>query len=176
MRVTHKGSFDFTDAELAGPAGCRSGLTAQTTTGTGRPSPPKPGSRVSAAVPSPPDTGAICVGYARAHRPATRRPLAGLPRDDGRMRRVLIANPAASRVTEARLAAVAEALAPVDVLRTERLGHGVDLAREAGAAELFVLGGDGSFNEALNGCADGAVLGFLPAGGTNVLPRALGLP
>jgi diacylglycerol kinase family enzyme len=92
------------------------------------------------------------------------------------MRRVLIANPGASRVTEARLAAVADALAPVDVLRTERSGHAVELAREAGTAELFVLGGDGTFNEALNGCADGAVLGFVPAGGTNVLPRALGVP
>jgi diacylglycerol kinase family enzyme len=92
------------------------------------------------------------------------------------MRRVLIANPWASRVTEERLAAVAEALAPVEVLRTERSGHGVELAREAGAAALFVLGGDGTFNEALNGCVDGAVLGFVPGGGTNVLPRALGIP
>ena len=92
------------------------------------------------------------------------------------MRRVLIANPEASRVTAPRLAAVAEALAPVEVLRTERPGHGVDLAREAGAVELFVFGGDGTFNEALNGCVDGAVLGFLPGGGTNVLPLALGIP
>jgi diacylglycerol kinase family enzyme len=92
------------------------------------------------------------------------------------MRRVLIANPRASRVTEERLAAVAEVLAPVEVLRTERPGHGVELAREAGAAALFVLGGDGTFNEAVNGCVDGAVLGFVSGGGTNVLPRALGIP
>ena len=92
------------------------------------------------------------------------------------MRRVLIANPGASRVTEARLAAVVELLAPVEVWRTERAGHGVDLAREAGAATIFVLGGDGTFNEVLNGCDAGATLGFVPAGGTNVLPRALGLP
>ena len=62
-------------------------------------------------------------------------------RDDARMRRVLIANPGASRVTEARLAAVADALAPVEVLRTERSGHAVELARDVGAATLFVLGG-----------------------------------
>jgi diacylglycerol kinase family enzyme len=92
------------------------------------------------------------------------------------MRRVLIANPGASRVDEALLAAVAGVLAPDEVLRTERAGHAVDLARAAGAAELFVLGGDGTFNEALNGCVDGAVLGFVPGGGTNVLPRAFGVP
>jgi diacylglycerol kinase family enzyme len=92
------------------------------------------------------------------------------------MRRVLIANPGASRVTEARLAAVQRLLAPVEVRRTERPGHAVELAREAGAATLFVLGGDGTFNEVLNGCDAGATLGFIPAGGTNVLTRALGLP
>jgi diacylglycerol kinase family enzyme len=92
------------------------------------------------------------------------------------MRRVLIANPGASRVTEARLAAVQRLLAPVEVRRTERPGHAVELAREAGAATVFVLGGDGTFNEVLNGCDAGATLGFVSAGGTNVLPRALGLP
>src|SRR5437588_691134 len=39
-----------------------------------------------------------------------------------------------------------------------------------------VFSGDGGFNEALNG-ADGEVpLGFIPGGGTSVLPRTLGLP
>ena len=38
------------------------------------------------------------------------------------------------------------------------------------------MGGDGTANEVLNG-ADGAVpVGVLPAGGTSVLPRALGMP
>jgi diacylglycerol kinase family enzyme len=92
------------------------------------------------------------------------------------LRRVLIANPGASRVTEARLAAVEQVLAPVELWRTERSGHAVDLAREAGAATVFALGGDGTFNEVLNGCDPGATLGFVPAGGTNVLTRALGLP
>ena len=41
---------------------------------------------------------------------------------------------------------------------------------------IVVFSGDGTYNEALNG-ADGAVpFGFLPGGGTSVLPRALGLP
>jgi diacylglycerol kinase family enzyme len=92
------------------------------------------------------------------------------------VRRVLIVNPRASRVNEARLAAVERVLAPVEVLRTERAGHAVDLAREAGAATVFVLGGDGTFNEVLNGVDPAAALAFLPGGGTNVLTRALGLP
>ncbi len=41
---------------------------------------------------------------------------------------------------------------------------------------VLVFSGDGTYNEAMNG-ADGAVpFGFLPGGGTSVLPRALGLP
>ena len=89
------------------------------------------------------------------------------------MRRVLIVNPRASRVTEARLAAVERALAPVRVLKTERPGDAVELAREAGAATIYALGGDGTFNEVLNGAHPDAVLGVLAGGGTNVLARAL---
>jgi diacylglycerol kinase family enzyme len=88
--------------------------------------------------------------------------------------RALIANPTASRVTEARLAAVARELGVEDVLRTERPGHAVELARQVGPVTVFVLGGDGTFNEVLNGAHPAATLGFLPGGGTNVLPRALG--
>ena len=39
-----------------------------------------------------------------------------------------------------------------------------------------MLGGDGTYNEVLNGVAVDVPLGFLPGGGTSVLPRALGLP
>ena len=39
-----------------------------------------------------------------------------------------------------------------------------------------MLGGDGTYNEVLNGLEDDVPLGFLPGGGTSVLPRALGLP
>ena len=41
---------------------------------------------------------------------------------------------------------------------------------------MVAFSGDGGFNEVLNGVQDGVPLGFLPGGGTNVLPRALGLP
>jgi diacylglycerol kinase family enzyme len=96
-------------------------------------------------------------------------------------RAVLIVNPFASRVDEASVSAVERALmrvAYVRTIRTERPRHAVELAREAGDADaLLVFSGDGGFNEALNGVErDDLPLGFVPGGGTSVLPRALGLP
>jgi diacylglycerol kinase family enzyme len=41
---------------------------------------------------------------------------------------------------------------------------------------LYVLSGDGGFNEVVNGLDEDVEVGFLPGGGTSVLPRALGLP
>ena len=41
---------------------------------------------------------------------------------------------------------------------------------------VIVFSGDGGFNEALNGLEGDVPVGFLPGGGTSVLPRALGLP
>jgi diacylglycerol kinase family enzyme len=66
----------------------------------------------------------------------------------------------------------------VRTVRTERPRHAVELAREAGGADvLIVFSGDGGFNEVLNGVdRDDLPLGFVPGGGTSVLPRALGLP
>jgi diacylglycerol kinase family enzyme len=94
----------------------------------------------------------------------------------------LIVNPFASRVDEERIEAVRGALAAageVRLLRTERARHATELATSAsreGAGAIVVFSGDGGFNEVLNG-ADGTVpLGFVPGGGTSVLPRALGLP
>src|SRR5262249_51793121 len=40
---------------------------------------------------------------------------------------------------------------------------------------LYVFSGDGGFNEVLNGVDGEVPVGFLPGGGTSVLPRALGL-
>jgi diacylglycerol kinase family enzyme len=92
---------------------------------------------------------------------------------------VLVVNPYASRVDEGSASAVARLLGVDEVLRTERPGHATELVRGAtgaGAAAIYVFSGDGGFNEAVNG-ADGSVpLGFVPGGGTSVLPRALGLP
>jgi diacylglycerol kinase family enzyme len=90
---------------------------------------------------------------------------------------LLIVNPFASGVTEERLAHVVEALGDVEVRRTERPGHATELARDAaGRPALHVFSGDGVFNEALNGLQVDVPLGFVPGGGANVLPRALGLP
>jgi diacylglycerol kinase family enzyme len=90
---------------------------------------------------------------------------------------LLIVNPYASGVSEERIEAVVAVLGDVDVRRTERPGHGTELAREAaGRSALYVFSGDGGFNEVLNGLVEDVPVGFLPGGGANVLPRALGLP
>jgi diacylglycerol kinase family enzyme len=88
----------------------------------------------------------------------------------------LLVNPQASRVTPELVERVAQVLAPVETVFTERGGHAVELAREAQTDAVVVLSGDGGFNEALNGVRPGVVVGFVPGGGTSVLPRALGLP
>jgi diacylglycerol kinase family enzyme len=93
---------------------------------------------------------------------------------------VLIVNPFASKVTEERVAQVQEALpGGPDVHLTEARGHATELAREAAAAgadAIYVFSGDGGFNEVLNGIDSSTPVGFIPGGGTSVLPRALGLP
>jgi diacylglycerol kinase family enzyme len=91
---------------------------------------------------------------------------------------VLIVNPVASRVDERSTAAVARVLGVDDVLRTERRGHAAELAREASGrtSAIYVFSGDGGFNEAVNGADGTTPFGFVPGGGTSVLPRALGLP
>src|SRR3990172_862081 len=94
------------------------------------------------------------------------------------MRAALIVNPIASRVTPQLVAAVERELGDVETMLTERRGHAAELAAEACRSfeRVYVLSGDGGYNEAVNG-ADGEVpLAFLPGGATNVLPRALGLP
>lgn len=89
---------------------------------------------------------------------------------------LLVVNPQASAVSEERAARVAALLGPdVEVVRTERQGHAVDLVRDGDAEAIVVFGGDGAFNEALNGLPEGVPIGFVPGGGSSVLPRALGL-
>jgi diacylglycerol kinase family enzyme len=73
------------------------------------------------------------------------------------------------------------ALAPleVDVVTTERPGQAGELAQEwvdFGHAAVVVLAGDGTANDVLNRIGQSIPVGILPAGGTSVLPRALGLP
>ena len=92
------------------------------------------------------------------------------------VRTTLIVNPYASKVTPALAEQVAQALGAAETVFTERAGHATELAREADAEAVVVFSGDGGFNEALNGARPETVLGFVPGGGTSVLPRALGLP
>ena len=91
---------------------------------------------------------------------------------------LLIVNPGASRVTDELVERVtAELPAGITVVRTAQQGDATTLAREReGSVDaIYVLSGDGTYNEVLNGVTGLVPLGFLPGGGTSVLPRALGL-
>ncbi len=91
--------------------------------------------------------------------------------------RLLIVNPYASGVTDVRVEKVRSALGEVELEQTLHPGHATELARAAEDAEaVYVFSGDGGFNEVLNGIAPDTPVGFIPGGGANVLPRALGLP
>jgi diacylglycerol kinase family enzyme len=95
------------------------------------------------------------------------------------VKRLLIVNPWATGVDEGRLATVQSAL-PVDtaVRLTTARGEAREIAREVSGQvhALYVFGGDGTYNEVLNGIDASTPLGLIPGGGTSVLPRALGLP
>lgn len=98
------------------------------------------------------------------------------------MASALIVNPEASRVTPELTVAVERELAAageqVDTLLTEGPRHAADLAAAAAHEydRLFAFGGDGLYNEVVNGLDGDVLVGFIPGGGTSVLPRALGLP
>ena len=90
------------------------------------------------------------------------------------MHATLIVNPYASSVTEELVRAVERELAvayDVETVLTERRGHATELARDAQPGPIFAFGGDGVSNEVLNGVDGERLLGFVPGGGTNVLPR-----
>jgi diacylglycerol kinase family enzyme len=94
------------------------------------------------------------------------------------MASVLIVNPQASGVSDEVVERVRAALpAGLEVLETAGPGNASGLARagEADADAIYVLSGDGTYNEVVNGITGAVPLGFLPGGGTSVLPRALGL-
>lgn len=99
------------------------------------------------------------------------------------MRARLIFNPTATTTNTGVRDALAALLADevdLSVVGTRARLHAADLARTAVAEDVeavFVLGGDGTANEVLQGLAGTDVaLGLLPGGGANVLARALGLP
>lgn len=94
----------------------------------------------------------------------------------------LIVNPQATRVTPELTVAVERELAAggseLETFLTEGPRHAADLAVEVAGRfdRLYVFGGDGTFNEVVNGIEDDVAAGFLPGGSTSVLARALGLP
>jgi diacylglycerol kinase family enzyme len=91
---------------------------------------------------------------------------------------LLIVNPKASRVTDDLVTRVrAELARDTAVVRTGSPGEAGLIAaeHERSAEAIYVLGGDGTYNEVVNGVSGAVPLGFLPGGGTSVLPRALGL-
>ncbi len=94
-------------------------------------------------------------------------------------RATLIVNPFASRVSEERLREVERVLAErfeLTTRLTEEREHATELARRARGDVILAFGGDGLYNEVLNGVDGSIPVGLVPGGGANVLPRALGLP
>lgn len=105
-----------------------------------------------------------------------------------RLATTLIVNPYSSGMTARREREIVLLLrdhTELEVRRTERPGHAPELAREAresGSELVIACGGDGTGNEVINGlgvqagsAADIPRLMLIPAGGTNVLCRSLGL-
>jgi diacylglycerol kinase family enzyme len=99
-----------------------------------------------------------------------------------RPRVLLIWNPVATGVDAETVGAVLVAASEhIDLVavHTREAGDARQFASEAAAdgyQAIFVLGGDGTANEVLNGVGARLPIGVLPAGGTSVLPRALMLP
>jgi YegS/Rv2252/BmrU family lipid kinase len=101
------------------------------------------------------------------------------------MRSRLIVNPTSGPwSTQRELPAVLSHLEAYDwrttLHLTSRAGEATELARQArdeGLDAVFVVGGDGTINEVINGLAEGpAALGVLPGGTGNVWAKELGLP
>jgi diacylglycerol kinase (ATP) len=97
---------------------------------------------------------------------------------------VLISNPTAKRASDKKIAQASRYLISkgykVEVLFTEKKGNAESLAREAikGLPSLIIAaGGDGTFNEVINGIAGSEIpMAILPLGTTNVLAKEIGIP
>src|SRR4030043_1633976 len=97
---------------------------------------------------------------------------------------VLIFNPIAKNASGRKIARASHFLKSrgykAEILFTEQKGHAESLAREAvkGSPSLIIAaGGDGTFNEIVNGIAGTEIpMAILPLGTTNVLARELDIP
>jgi diacylglycerol kinase family enzyme len=110
------------------------------------------------------------------------------PLDNEFRRGLLVLNPkatsASERTGEVLVGALSSAL-ELKTVRTERRGHGTDLARWAmddGVDVVIAFGGDGTINEVVTGLLTHGpgphvpALAVIPGGSTNVFARALGVP
>lgn len=115
-------------------------------------------------------------------------PMENVDGNDVRLRGLLVLNPkataASERTGEVLVGALSSAL-DLRTFRTERRGHGTDLARRAmedGVDVVIAFGGDGTINEVVTGLLTHGpgthvpALAVIPGGSTNVFARALGLP
>src|SRR3954465_15432559 len=101
------------------------------------------------------------------------------------MRALVVVNPAATATTPKGRDVLVRALGSelkVDVVETERRGHGRELGRRAvedGVDVVVTLGGDGTVKGGVNGLLERGpaavpTLAVVPGGSTNVFSRALG--
>ncbi len=97
---------------------------------------------------------------------------------------ILIGNPVAKRASEHKIKHAAELVRStgheVEVFLTDKRGDAETLARKSaqeGASLIIAAGGDGTFNEVINGIAGTETsMAILPLGTTNVLAKELGVP
>src|SRR4030043_2459251 len=97
---------------------------------------------------------------------------------------VLIFNPIAKNASGRKIVRASHFLKSkgykTEILFTEQKGHAESLAREAvkeSPSLIIAAGGDGTFNEIVNGIAGSEIpMAILPLGTTNVLAKELGLP
>jgi YegS/Rv2252/BmrU family lipid kinase len=97
---------------------------------------------------------------------------------------VLISNPVATRASERKIATASYYLQSkgfgVEIFFTEKRGDAESLARQAlvnPPSLIIAAGGDGTFNEVINGIAGSDLpMAILPLGTTNVLAKEIGIP
>jgi diacylglycerol kinase family enzyme len=106
-----------------------------------------------------------------------------LPDRTPKRRMLVIVNPYASTVSDRLRNLVVYALQSryaVEAIDTEKRDHATGICREAaseGYDVVVAFGGDGTVNEAANGCVgSNTPLTALPGGSTNVWARTLGIP
>jgi YegS/Rv2252/BmrU family lipid kinase len=97
---------------------------------------------------------------------------------------IIICNPAAKSSSDKKIERASHFLKSrghnVELFFTERRGHAENLARQAVKVSpmlIIAAGGDGTFNEVVNGIAGSEIpMAILPLGTTNVLAKELHIP